>query len=199
MRKSQAALHENSFTQPPGVCENHGGALAADSGWLRVRRMNDTLDIATHSPEQTFELGRRIGAALRGGETLSLIGDLGAGKTLFTQGLAEGLGVRGEVVSPTFLIHRSYQGRLRLHHFDFYRLHRESDLDSIGFYDFQAEDPPAVLAIEWGDRFPRALDEPILQIEFRAGAGETDRRIALRSQGAPMDGWRTLMDEALAP
>ncbi|MCX7016485.1 MAG: tRNA (adenosine(37)-N6)-threonylcarbamoyltransferase complex ATPase subunit type 1 TsaE [Candidatus Sumerlaeota bacterium] len=161
--------------------------------------MKETFDIATHSPEQTFELGRRIGAFLRGGETLSLIGDLGAGKTLFTQGLAKGLGAAGEVVSPTFLIHRIYQGRLRLHHFDFYRLAGESDLESIGFYDFQAEDPPAVIAIEWGDRFPRALDEPILQIEFHTGASETDRRIAVRAKGVPMDEWRTLVDKAGAP
>ena len=76
-------------------------------------------------------------------------GPLGAGKTQLTKGIALGLGISDEVVSPTYLIHRIYdEGRIRLHHFDFYRLDTEDDLESVGFYDFQAERGPAVAAVE---------------------------------------------------
>ena len=81
------------------------------------------ITIESAGPDATVELGRRLGAALRGGETVSLIGPLGAGKTHLTKGIALGLGISDEVVSPTYLIHRIYdEGRIRLHHFDFYRL-----------------------------------------------------------------------------
>ena len=78
--------------------------------------------IKTTSPEETSQVGRLLGDVCQGGETILLEGDLGAGKTTFTQGLAAGLGVDAAVVSPTFIILREYDGRLPLYHFDFYRL-----------------------------------------------------------------------------
>jgi len=153
--------------------------------------------VTSHSPERTIALGRRAGAVLRGGETLSLIGELGTGKTLFAQGVALGLGVKDRVISPTFLIHRMYEGRLRLHHFDFYRLRNETDLESVGFFDFQGEDPPAVVVAEWGDKFREALDEPIIEVRFDLGRKETDRAIRFEVRGMAAEVWEALSREIL--
>ena len=90
----------------------------------------------TRSPEETAALAERLGAAVEAGTVLCLVGDLGAGKTLFTQGFARGLGVTGEVTSPTFALMNQYRGRLTVTHFDLYRLEREEELDEIGFYEF---------------------------------------------------------------
>ena len=147
----------------------------------------------THSPEATAALAGRLARLLQGGETLALTGGLGAGKTCFTQGLAEGLGVAEPVASPTFLIHRSYQGRLRLHHFDFYRLADEWDLESIGFYDFQAEQACSATVVEWADRFPGALDMPLLRIAIRPGLCATDREIEIQGLGVGAAQWEEIV------
>jgi tRNA threonylcarbamoyladenosine biosynthesis protein TsaE len=110
----------------------------------------------SESPGDTAALGETLGAALRGGETLALIGDLGAGKTLLTQAVARALGVSGPVPSPTFVLERRHQGReLELRHWDFYRLDENSDLEELGFFDRHAEQ---VFAVEWPDRLPGAVD-----------------------------------------
>ena len=155
--------------------------------------------VMSHSPERTIELGRRAGALLRGGETVSLIGELGSGKTRFAQGVAQGLGVKDIVVSPTFLIHRTYHGRIALHHFDFYRLTSEMDLESVGFFDFQAENPPSVVVVEWADKFPEALDEPILQVRFHLGPQETDRSVQFSPCGLAPGLWEALAGEVQTP
>ncbi len=120
-------------------------------------------------PEQTFAcaatLGRSIGA---GGLSLALIGPLGAGKTVFVKGLAEGLGIDPRVVSsPTFVIAQQYpipSGPETLHHVDLYRLESALELDAIGFDDMLGA--AQVLAVEWADRFPEVLGRDFLQIEF---------------------------------
>jgi tRNA threonylcarbamoyladenosine biosynthesis protein TsaE len=120
-------------------------------------------------PEQTFEraaqLGRSIGA---GGLTLALVGPLGAGKTVFVKGLAEGLGIDPRAVSsPTFVIAQQYPipiGPEALHHVDLYRLESAVELESIGFDDMLAGGQ--VLAVEWADRFPEVLGSEFLRIEF---------------------------------
>jgi len=153
--------------------------------------------LKTMSPEETIDLGRRIGALLRGGETLALVGELGAGKTQFSQGIAQGIGVSEPVTSPTFLIHRTYTGKLTFHHFDFYRLTGEDDLESIGFYDFQAEDPPSVTVVEWADRFMQALDQPIIEARLELGEQETERRLEFIGHGLN-DRFRETLKEELA-
>lgn len=105
----------------------------------------------THSADETFELAKRIGAQLKGGEVFLLKGDLGAGKTVFAKGLAAGLEIDpSEVTSPTFTLINPHEGRLRLYHVDLYRLdagaHRELGLEEI------LDDEKAVTAIEWAER-----------------------------------------------
>lgn len=122
--------------------------------------------ITSHSPAETFAFGQRIAATLRAGDVLALCGDLGAGKTHFVKGLAAGLGITGEVTSPTFtLIHEYPGGRLPLFHFDFYRLESEDDLLRIGFDDYL--DSGGVLAIEWAEKFPALLPDGTQWFDFR--------------------------------
>lgn len=129
------------------------------------------------SEEATIELGRRMGAACRGGEILLLDGPLGAGKTCLAGGLAAGLGIDEPAVSPTFVILRSYRGRrgLTLHHFDFYRLGGEDDLDTIGWEDCLTDD--AVVLVEWPERCPSLFENYTLALKLEV-AGEASRRIA---------------------
>jgi tRNA threonylcarbamoyladenosine biosynthesis protein TsaE len=108
-------------------------------------------EFITHSPEETFELARRIGERLEGGEIFLLSGELGAGKTVFAKGLAAGLDIDpSDVTSPTFTLINAHEGRLRLYHVDLYRLdsagHRNLGLEEI------FEDEKGVVVIEWAER-----------------------------------------------
>ena len=109
------------------------------------------------SVAETRKAGRQLAGLLRGGEVLSLEGPLGAGKTTFVQGLAEGLGCRAdEVSSPTFtLVHEYPDGRLPLVHLDLYRLDSPDELAALGFDDLLAG--TTIAALEWGHKFPEAL------------------------------------------
>lgn len=140
--------------------------------------------LQTSSPDETRAIAVRLGRSLPGGATIALIGELGAGKTLFTQGLAEGMGIAGPVVSPTFLLVRTYEGRgLELHHFDFYRLVAEGDLDSFGFDEYF--EPGAVCVIEWADRFPGALPRPHLRVEI-SRRDEDSRKLEFWADGGKL-------------
>jgi tRNA threonylcarbamoyladenosine biosynthesis protein TsaE len=128
--------------------------------------------IISHSPAETFALGRTHALSLRNGSVLALVGDLGAGKTHFVKGLAAGLGHGEEVTSPTFtLLHEYTGGRLPLYHFDFYRLDSEQEALRMGLDDYL--DAPGVCVVEWGDKFPGLLPRATQWIEFRVGAGDT--------------------------
>lgn len=121
--------------------------------------------IVSHSPEQTEAIGAKLGANLRGGETVELISDLGGGKTTFVRGLASGLGSKDLVASPTFTISRQYKaGDLTLYHFDFYRLSEAgiiaSELAEV------IDDPKAVIIVEWGDIVKNVLPDERLTITF---------------------------------
>jgi tRNA threonylcarbamoyladenosine biosynthesis protein TsaE len=110
----------------------------------------------SHSADETVAYGRTHAATLRGGDVLALCGDLGAGKTHFVKGLAEGLGTDAAVTSPTFtLIHEYPGGRLPLYHFDFYRLEDEDEALKIGLDEYL--DGDGLCVIEWGDKFPALL------------------------------------------
>ena len=112
--------------------------------------MSISKTIETCSPGETFEFGRKIGQEAKPGDVYTLIGDLGAGKALFTQGVAAGLGITEPVNSPTFTILQVYEeGRLPLYHFDVYRIGDESEMDEIGFDDYVYGD--GVCFIEWAD------------------------------------------------
>lgn len=109
------------------------------------------MEILSKNPKQTKELGLKLANELKGGETVELIGDLGSGKTTFAQGLAEGLGITRRVLSPTFIIRRSYRGRLNLEHLDFYRLNGPGDILGLGLEEIVG-DPTTVVVMEWPER-----------------------------------------------
>lgn len=93
--------------------------------------------VETNSPEETFDLGRRMGADAKPGQIYTLNGDLGAGKTIFTKGMAAGLGIEEPVSSPTFTIVQEYSGgRLPLYHFDVYRIGEPEEMEEIGYDDY---------------------------------------------------------------
>lgn len=127
--------------------------------------------VTTASPEQTRELGRLLGRLLQQPLVLRLCGDLGAGKTCLTQGLAAGLGVSADepVSSPSYTLLNQYRGRLALNHFDLYRLQQEDDLIDLGFEE--TLDAEAVTVIEWADRFANLAGEGLL-IRFGLPGGE---------------------------
>lgn len=104
----------------------------------------------TYSAQETFDLGKTFGSIAQAGEIYCLMGDLGTGKTVFTQGFAEGLGVEEAVVSPTFTILQEYEGgRLPLYHFDVYRIEEPDEMDEIGFDEYLYG--RGVCLIEWAD------------------------------------------------
>ena len=132
------------------------------------------------SPEETEALGRRIGERCEPGSLIALVGDLGAGKTRFVKGLAAGTGFTdaSKVTSPTFALMNRYEGRIRLAHFDLYRLDAV-DLPSLGFYDALAE---GAVVVEWADRAGEALPADHLRISFEV-TGEHARRLMIRAGG----------------
>ncbi|MFZ5862623.1 MAG: tRNA (adenosine(37)-N6)-threonylcarbamoyltransferase complex ATPase subunit type 1 TsaE [Nitrospirota bacterium] len=137
--------------------------------------------IVSRSEADTRAWGRRLGERLVGGETLALIGELGAGKTRFAQGLAEGLGVDAfRVSSPTFAIRHDHVGRVMLLHLDFYRLHDAEEVEWLGMLDAPDD---AVIAVEWADRLPGALPDDRLEIAFVAGPDADDRSLTCTAQG----------------
>ena len=110
----------------------------------------------TTSPEETEALGERLAAQLHGGEIIAYRGELGAGKTAFTRGLARGLGLTMRVTSPTYTIVNEYPGgRLPLFHFDMYRLHDADDLFDIGWEDYLERG--GVCAVEWSENVAEAM------------------------------------------
>ncbi|MGL5437769.1 MAG: tRNA (adenosine(37)-N6)-threonylcarbamoyltransferase complex ATPase subunit type 1 TsaE [Lachnospiraceae bacterium] len=119
----------------------------------------------TNCPEETFEIGKQMAEQARAGQIYCLDGDLGVGKTIFTQGFAAGLGIEGPVNSPTFTIVQIYEeGRLPLYHFDVYRIGDVSEMDEIGYEDcFFGE---GVCLIEWAQLIPEILPDDVIRIRI---------------------------------
>ena len=118
------------------------------------------MTVITKSPEQTELLGKKLAAFLRPGDVIAYYGDLGAGKTAFTRGLAAGLGIREAVTSPTYTIVNEYlSGRMPLFHFDMYRLSSSEELFDIGWEDYLARG--GVCAVEWSENIADALTDAI--------------------------------------
>lgn len=119
--------------------------------------------IESFRAEDTFELGKKLGQNAKPGDVYTLVGDLGVGKTVFTQGLAEGLGIAEAVSSPTFTIVQVYEeGRLPLYHFDVYRIGDVSEMDEIGYEDYFYGE--GVCLIEWADLITEILPERYTRI-----------------------------------
>ncbi len=134
------------------------------------------MQFITHSAEETEALGERLAQTLTGGEVVAYFGELGAGKTAFTRGLARGLGISMRVTSPTYTIVNEYSGgRLPLFHFDMYRLGSSEELFDIGWEDYLARG--GVCAVEWSENVTDALDGAItVRIEKTAA---DERRITI--------------------
>ncbi len=134
-------------------------------------------EFITHSPEETMALGRRMAAALPDGAVIAFTGGLGAGKTAFCRGLAEGLGCTDPVSSPTFAIVNYYRGPRPMAHFDLYRIHTENDLAAAGFYDYL--DQGAIVAAEWSENLAPLLDqEHPIRVNIQP-LDQTTRRITI--------------------
>ena len=130
----------------------------------------------TNSPEETENVGERLGRCLRGGEVIAYLGELGAGKTAFTRGLARGLGIQMRVTSPTYTIVNEYTGgRLPLFHFDMYRLGGSDELFDIGWEDYLARD--GVCAVEWSENVSDAMENAIVVRIEKTGADS--RRVTI--------------------
>ena len=132
----------------------------------------------TKSEAETEALGARLAEQLEPGGVVAFTGDLGAGKTAFTRGLARGLGITERVTSPTFTVVNEYEGgRLPLFHFDMYRLGSSEELFGIGWEDYLARG--GVCAVEWSENVEDALEEDAVRVDIRRGDGEDWRVIAI--------------------
>ena len=151
----------------------------------------------SHSPEETRRLAARLAEALAPGDVILLMGDLGAGKTCFVQGLARGLGIpEGEVSSPTFILIQEYPGgRLPLYHVDLYRLQPEEALEDLGLEEFL--EAGGVTVVEWGDRLAGYFPEPRLEVYLLWRAPEV-REITLVPRGERWQGVLRHLPEDLA-
>ena len=121
--------------------------------------------IETNSDKETFELGEKLGQAAKAGQIYTLIGDLGVGKTVFTQGMARGLGITEPISSPTFTIIQEYQeGRLPFYHFDVYRIGDIEEMEEIGYDDYFFGQ--GVCMIEWANLIEELLPEQVIQVKI---------------------------------
>ena len=136
------------------------------------------MEVISNSPQETEALGEKLAARLAPGDIIAFSGDLGAGKTAFTRGLAKGLGIEERVTSPTFTIVNEYEGgRLPLFHFDMYRLGSSDELFDIGWEDYLARG--GVCAVEWSEIVDDALDGGVIRVDIRRGAEDTQRIITI--------------------
>lgn len=133
----------------------------------------------SNSPEDTIEIGRELALKLKRGDVVALIGDLGSGKTVFTKGIAAGLGVKNPryVNSPTFVIIKEYKGKMPLYHFDLYRLDHSSVLDEEGYEEYFYGD--GVTVIEWADKIRPILPKKYVEVKLTA-LSEDKRKIEMR-------------------
>ena len=133
--------------------------------------------IESHSPEQTQEIAARLAASLQPGDVVALTGELGAGKTCFTQGLGRGLGVTGRVASPTFVLVNEYRGRLPVHHVDAYRTESLTELLDLGLDELFSGD--GVTVVEWADKLLPLLPAHTIHVHIE-GLGDEARVITIR-------------------
>ena len=136
--------------------------------------------IETRTPEETFEIGRKIGQSARPGQVYSLTGDLGVGKTVFTQGVADGLEIYEPICSPTFTIIQEYDsGRFPFYHFDVYRIGDIEEMEEIGYDDYFFG--RGICLIEWADLIEEILPENLIRvmIEKNLEKGFDYRRITI--------------------
>lgn len=148
----------------------------------KLPRIVDFGTFVSSSTAETIALGEKCGELLAAGDVLVLTGDLGAGKTQFTKGIARGMGISADVTSPTFTIEMVYEGGVMpLYHFDLYRLNDSSQLDDIGLFDAMESDGPTV--IEWGEQFADDIGDDRVDVFISRldGAGDANATDAATS------------------
>ena len=141
--------------------------------------MSATQALDSASPEETQAIGERLGARLGPGDVVACIGELGAGKTCFIQGLARGLGVRSAVTSPTFVLVNQYRGRVPVYHLDAYRTESLTELADIGVEEMLHGD--GVTVVEWADKLLPLLPARTITVRI-TGLGDEPRRIEIRGR-----------------
>ena len=144
--------------------------------------------IETHDPEETFEVGRKIGMNAKPGQIYTLTGDLGVGKTVFTQGVAAGLGITEPVNSPTFTIIQEYEdGRLPFYNFDVYRIGDLEEMEEIGYDDYFFGQ--GICLIEWAELIEEILPEKRIEviIEKDLEKGFEYRKITIEERGEEVE------------
>jgi tRNA threonylcarbamoyladenosine biosynthesis protein TsaE len=158
------------------------------------------ISVVTKSVDDTRAVGAEVAALVSAGDLLVLAGDLGTGKTAFTQGLARGLGVTEPVTSPAFILVRTYDGRVPLNHIDVYRLDHIQELVDLGIAELV--DGGGVTVVEWGDVVLPALPSDFLEVRFDYGEADDDRTVVFDAVGvswaprmaalrAAVGGWAT--------
>ncbi len=136
--------------------------------------------IVTRSEEETLKIGIRIGEKLKSGDVIALNGELGAGKTHITKGIAKGLGVEDYITSPTFIIVNEYEGRIPLYHFDVYRINDVDEMYEIGFDEYLYGS--GVCIVEWGKIVEELLPEYAIKIDI-IKIDENTREIIINENG----------------
>lgn len=152
--------------------------------------MQAILVIKTKSPNETQNLAALLSPYLKAGDIISLTGDLGAGKTCFTQGLAEGLEIKEKITSPTFNLIKEYKNAISLYHFDVYRLNSADELYDLGYEEYFYGE--GVTVIEWGDKIRLLLPEKLLEIEFHRMLDDNIREIKISYHG---ERWEQIVKE----
>lgn len=155
-----------------------------------ILKKNSRLEFVTKSAEQTLNLGKRVAASLLGGEILALVGELGAGKTTFVQGLAQGLGIKRRVISPTFILMRRYPLRFKnkdlriknFYHVDLYRLegNMEREIQNLGLSEIWGK-RENIIAIEWAEKIKDLIPKNATWIYFET-LDEDNRAIKIRRE-----------------
>ncbi len=140
----------------------------------------DRLDLVTHSPEETQELGRRLGGLARAGDVFLLLGNLGAGKTCLTQGIAWGLGIEEYALSPSFVIMRELHGRLPLYHIDLYRLDRIEESVDLGLDEYLYG--RGICVVEWAEKALSIMPPERLLVRI-SYLSDTERHFSLEPAG----------------
>ncbi len=139
-------------------------------------------EVATSSPEETREVGRRLAGALEPGDVVLLIGSLGAGKTTFVQGLADGLGASEDVTSPTFTLCQLYRGRLTVMHADLWRLERLGEVVDLALDEGLEEG--GVLVAEWGEGAAELFGDEALVVTIDSGETTEERVLTFEPHGS---------------
>jgi tRNA threonylcarbamoyladenosine biosynthesis protein TsaE len=158
---------------------------------------NDRLYARTKSADDTRALAGEVASIIKSGDIVLLAGDLGAGKTAFTQGLARGLGVKEQVTSPTFTLLRPYEGeRLRLLHADVYRLDHLREVVDLGIVE-QLDDRASAACVEWGDLAEPVLPADFLEIRIEYTEADDERVLRFRVVGPTWAARRTALERAI--